>query len=103
MAVPIYISNNSVGELFLLHMLASTSICCLSDDSYSHRRDVISHVALICTSLTISNVEHFLNSIQKLAICMTSLENVYSGRLPMFLTRLFFDIELYKFFENFGY
>ena len=53
---------------------------------------------LIHTSLTMSNVEHFLNSIQKLAICMTSLENVYSGPLPMFLIRLFFDIELYEFF-----
>ena len=64
---------------------------------------MISHMVLICISLMISNVEHFFNSIQKLAICMTSLGNVTSGPLPIFLTRLFPDIELYEFVANFGY
>ena len=39
-------------------------------------------VGLICTSLMISNAEHLLMYL--LAINMLSLENVYSGPLPIF-------------------
>ena len=48
---------------------SSTFICVLFDDSHSDRCEMITHVVLICISLTMSYVEHLL-----LAICILSLK-----------------------------
>ena len=59
----------TVYKRSLFSTSSSTFICVLFDDSHSDRCEMITHVVLICISLTMSYVEHLL-----LAICILSLK-----------------------------
>ena len=60
-AVPIYISTDSVQVFSILHIFANHFYCGLFDDSHSDRCDVISHCGFICISLMISDAEYLHN------------------------------------------
>ena len=77
-AVPVYIPTNSVQEPLSPHLCQH-----LLEDSHSSRCEVIScrGVVLMCISLMISAVEHLF--VFLLAICISSLDHVYS--VPLYV------------------
>ena len=101
MAAPIYNSTNSVWVIAFLHTFTCIVICRIFDDSHFDRCQVMSH--LICNSLMINDTEHLLMWV--LAMCMSSLENVYSGLLLIFIYIVFYDLFIYilDIFIYFGY
>ena len=70
MAVLFYIPTNNGWEIQFLQILTSIRYCHCFRFSNSDRCEVISHLALICTSLMASVVQHLF--ICSLVICVSS-------------------------------
>ena len=95
-SAPVYIPTNSIWGLPFPHTLANTEIIAILT---SVRWYLI--VVFSCISLTISNVDHLF--MWFLAICMSSLENVYLDPWPIFwFFFFFFDMELHELLVYFG-
>ena len=71
-------------------------VCWLFDNAYSGLCEALSCCGFELLSLMLSDV---CLPMYLLAVCLSSLKNVYSGLLPIFLKLccLFFDVELYEY------
>ena len=95
-AVPIYVSTNSVrGSLFSILSLAFL-VCRHFDNGHSDQCEVILHFVLI--SLILSDVKHVFMSLY--FFYMSFLEEYLFRSSVHFLLGCLFDIELFEYFGN---